>query len=365
MTVDDERIRFEILDYIRESSLDRFDEEVFDQLFLNLAASQCLYNQVYNRFVQSLNLHAISHWRDVPPIPVQFFKEFELRSYNDRSTEHFWESSGTTKRKSRTFLASNDHYDTVIERLWSRYVPNFPGITFRLIPDSSEWPNSSLSHFFQRGEFKEFEVLSSSVNYSWKRGYSLEEGTFSIKFSSLLKQFAALTEDNIPVRLCGTSYAIASIFDYMEKSNSRFRLSEGSTIIDTGGYKGLVRERTRSEFLEQAKHYLDIPPHNCLNEYGMSELSSHFWSTYVEGEEWWSVPPWVRVRSVNPLTGEEVEQGAGVFYDLANVWSCCAVQTQDLIEVRNEGGVQYVKPLGRMKDAELKGCSITAEQSFR
>jgi len=239
----------------------------------------------------------------------------------------------------------------VIEKLWKENVPKFEGNTYRLIPETSEWPHSSLAHFFTIGNST--EVVAEGCFRRWTPAYDSNDELISV--------FEFHEETETPLRLCGTSYAIASVFDHMEKLNVRFQLPEGSTIMDTGGYKGIVRDRSRDEFLGQAEYNLCIPSKNCLNEYGMSELSSHFWSHWIDGEEWWSVPPWVRVRSVDPFTGEDKNEGVGVFYDLANVWSCCAIQTQDIIEIKEGGGPEYIRPKGRMKEAELKGCSITAE----
>jgi hypothetical protein len=51
--------------------------------------------------------------------------------------------------------------------------------------------------------------------------------------------------------------------------------------------------------------------------------------------------------------------GALVHVDLANRSSCVAVQTEDLGVATPEGGIILI---GREKGAELRGCSLDAEQ---
>jgi hypothetical protein len=103
-----------------------------------------------------------------------------------------------------------------------------------------------------------------------------------------------------------------------------------------------------------------------VSEYGMSELSSQAYDKRIGTELNSSVPryfrfaPWARSQVVSPETGLEVgigETGLIQVYDLANVWSVMAIQTEDL-GVRHHDGVEL---LGRAEMAEAKGCSLMSE----
>jgi len=68
-------------------------------------------------------------------------------------------------------------------------------------------------------------------------------------------------------------------------------------------------------------------------------------------------PPWARVQIISPETGEEVAEGdTGLIriFDLANVFSVAAIQTEDL-GVRREKGFELI---GRAQLAEARGCSL-------
>ncbi|MEI7809208.1 MAG: acyl-protein synthetase, partial [Verrucomicrobiota bacterium] len=68
-------------------------------------------------------------------------------------------------------------------------------------------------------------------------------------------------------------------------------------------------------------------------------------------------PPWVRVQIVSPETGCEVAEGeTGLIriFDLANVFSVAAIQTEDLGIRRGED----FELVGRAQLAEPRGCSL-------
>ena len=132
--------------------------------------------------------------------------------------------------------------------------------------------------------------------------------------------------------------------------------------MDTGGMKTQKREILRPEFVRQAGDYLGIPEDHCINEYGMCEMSSQFYgigsSTHLEG------PVWVRTLVIDPSTGREAvdgETGLLRHFDLSNGESVMAIQTED---VGRKDGNGFIL-LGRAPEAEVKGCSISAEAFLR
>jgi hypothetical protein len=99
---------------------------------------------------------------------------------------------------------------------------------------------------------------------------------------------------------------------------------------------------------------LGISPENIICEYGMSELSSQ---AYAGADSKFQFPPWARVQIISPETGREVRDGeTGLIriFDLANVFSVAAVQTEDL-GIRRGDGFELI---GRAQMAEPRGCSL-------
>jgi hypothetical protein len=70
-------------------------------------------------------------------------------------------------------------------------------------------------------------------------------------------------------------------------------------------------------------------------------------------------PPWARVQIISPETGREVRDGeTGLIrlFDLANVRSVLAIQTEDIGVRRGE----RFELLGRATQSEPRGCSLMA-----
>jgi hypothetical protein len=144
------------------------------------------------------------------------------------------------------------------------------------------------------------------------------------------------------------------LLDYLAENNLQFRLPENSRVMETGGYKNRSRSLPKSELHALITERLGVPAENIVCEYGMSELSSQAY-TNVEGK--FAFPPWARAQIISPETGREVadgETGLNRVFDLANIFSVAAIQTEDL-GIRRGDGFELV---GRAQLAEPRGCSL-------
>jgi Acyl-protein synthetase, LuxE len=135
----------------------------------------------------------------------------------------------------------------------------------------------------------------------------------------------------------------------------------GSRVLETGGYKGRSRALPKNELHALITEWLGVAPGHIVCEYGMSELSSQAYDCKagqgVTAGRKFRFPPWARGQIVSPETGGEVgdgETGLIRIFDLANVYSVMAIQTEDVGVRRGEG----FELLGRATLAEARGCSI-------
>jgi hypothetical protein len=143
--------------------------------------------------------------------------------------------------------------------------------------------------------------------------------------------------------------------------NLRLKLPANSLVLETGGYKGRSRSMPKAELHALITERLGVPSSHILCEYGMSELSSQAYDlgprqTALRA---FHLPPWARARVISPETGREVSEGeTGLLcvFDLANVFSVMAIQTEDLALRRGKG----FNVLGRAVLAEPRGCSLTS-----
>ena len=127
--------------------------------------------------------------------------------------------------------------------------------------------------------------------------------------------------------------------------------------METGGYKGRTRTVPKAQLRQMISKFLGVPTSHVLSEYGMSELSSQ---AYDGAGGVFHFPPWARARIISPETGAEVgdgETGLLRVFDLANIGSVMAVQTEDLAVRRGDG----FELLGRAASSEPRGCSLMPE----
>jgi hypothetical protein len=200
------------------------------------------------------------------------------------------------------------------------------------------------------------------------REFGAEDSAFYVEGGQLLIE--KLVQDlceaqwaHQPVFLLGTAFAFVHLFDHLAEKNVKLELSPGSRAMETGGFKGRSREMPKAELYALFERFLGIPRARVVNEYGMTELSTQFYDLTMQAGRQTDVketPPWARVVIIDPNSGREAaENGHGLVrvYDLANLWSIMCVQTEDLGIARQNG----FEVLGRVAQAEVRGCSLTAE----
>ena len=95
------------------------------------------------------------------------------------------------------------------------------------------------------------------------------------------------------------------------------------------------------------------------SEYGMAELTSQ---AYSSGDGVFRAPGWMRVvvRDVNnPLKMLSAgSRGAVSIIDLANVWSCAFIATQDVGRTFEDGSFMIE---GRLSGSDIRGCNLLVQ----
>ena len=347
-------------------------EQAFDRLAVSLFGLQFDQNPSYRLLCESRNLSPprVAHWTQIPSVPALAFKEMDLSCLPPQERTAVFHSSGTTgQRPSRHF-----HGDVSLElyeaSLWpwfsthllpelSAAAPPNAQIPRRLVmlsPPPEVVPHSSLARMFatiqRQGNWNEsgfFGQLDVSGNWTLDTAAAV----------ACLKQAAEFRQATL---ILGTAFSLVHLLDHLHESGLAFQLPAGSRVMETGGYKGRSRALARPELHALISRYLGIPAGRIVCEYGMSELSSQAYDRAVSNtavNRRFGFPPWARVQIISAETGQEVGEGqTGLIrvFDLANVYSVLAIQTEDLGIRRGEG----FELLGRAQTAEPRGCSLAA-----
>jgi len=341
------------------------DDRQFNELALDLFTHQFERNESYRRFCELRRLTPgdVVHWSAIPTVPTAAFKEFELSCLPPELRTTVFHSSGTTGQKpSRHFhsVASLELYHASLLPWFGRHVVPGDSAERRAIlsltppPDHAE--HSSLAHMFG--------VLISEMGseQSAFAGTIGPDGAWWLNVEHAVAWLRDCVDTDAPVILLGTAFNLVHLLDHVVAQGVRMCLARGSTVMETGGYKGRSRELSKAELHRLITSCLGVPDSQIVCEYGMSELSSQAYDRFagaVSGGRLFRFPPWARFRIISPETGSEVltgESGLLRVFDLANAFSALAIQTEDLAVCRDDG----FELIGRSAVAEPRGCSLTS-----
>jgi len=333
----------------------------FSELALELFALQFQYNSAYRKICEARKYtpSVVEHWTQIPAVPTAAFKELELTSLTSAERTSVFHSSGTTEQKPSRHFHNAESLAVYETSLWHWFEFHFDrtGEFLFLTPNPIAAPRSSLVHMFETVRQKLALPASAFL------GAIGSDGSWLIDFSATMQRLQIAGETGRPLTLFGTAFSLVHLLDHLAENNLLFRLPNGSRVMETGGYKNRSRVLPKAELHALITERLGVARENIICEYGMSELSSQAYDGARHEAlgggtlRVFHFPPWAGVRIVSPETGSEVadgETGLIRLFDLANVFSVAAIQTEDL-GIRRGSGFEL---MGRAQLAELRGCSL-------
>jgi hypothetical protein len=312
----------------------RFGEGSFEDLILAAHAMQRVSCAPYGAYCASFEKP--TSWREIPAIPLAAFRDAAIRSFPAVETIRSFQTSGTTgEGYGEHHFRTLELYRSAALGGWKR--AGLPmGNAFCLMPSPEESQHSSLSCM---------------------AGWLAPKDRFFLGDWDRLAE--ALSRQEKALVLFGTALAFLDVFEWL--GNRAIRLPAGSVAVETGGYKGTNRSLPKPELYALFQKHLGLGADDIRNEYGMTELSSQFYSRGLGNPH--RGGPWVRALVINPENGTEcAEDETGILriFDLANVGSCCALQTRDLA-VRRGADFELI---GRDPAALPRGCSRAVDEFF-
>ena len=292
-------------------------------------------------------------WREIPAVPASAMKSVELRAAPAVVT---FRSSGTTagERRSVHHHPFPDLYRLVIDR-------SFPGFC---LPRGDRPPMLSLIPTFEPARESSLSFMVDHVLAAFGgEGSANTVGVRGVDLDSTLPWLRRHESDGAPCLVLSTALALDQCLRGLESRDLRFGLPSGSALFVTGGFKTRHAELTLEDLLARLEDRLAIAPSGVVQEYGMTELTSQAYTRALLGgpTDLFVCPPWMRTRVLDPRTLEEAatgDTGLLALFDLANLGSVLHLLTEDLARMEDDG----FRLLGRASGAELRGCSLTAEE---
>jgi len=325
----------------------------FNERALELFGLQFEHNPAYRKICEGRRRIPASpgHWTQIPFVPTAAFKEWDLSGIPPEARTGVFHSSGTTEQKPSRHFHSPDSLNLYETALWASFRKNViePPVNYDLLvltPPPELVPHSSLVHMFKTIQRK---LGALEPVYA---GDIAADGAWVLDFAAAL---AALENGSGPKLILGTAFSFVHLLDFLADKNRRLHLPAQSRVMETGGYKNRSRTMPKAALHSLITRHLGVLRENIICEYGMSELSSQAYDSNPERH--FHFPSWTRAQIISPETGAEMadgETGLIRIFDLANVFSVAAIQTEDLAVRRGDG----FELLGRAALAEPRGCSL-------
>lgn len=308
----------------------------FNAVALEIFRFQYKYCDVYHNFVDMLNINPnkITHYNDIPFLPVEFFKSHSVIS-SKKTPQVTFTSSGTTgNTTSKHMVISEKIYsDSFISGFKQFYGNPDDWVILALLPAYLERNGSSLVY-----------MCNSLINESKHP----ESGFYLNEYDNLQNLLNILKKRKQKTLLIGVTFALLDMAE-----NYRVNFPE-LVVMETGGMKGRRREMIRDELHNKLQQGFGVK--KIHSEYGMTELLSQ---AYSKGDGIFNCPPWMKIiiRDINdPLSVEKTGKSGGVnVIDLANIYSCSFIATQDLGKIYNNSSFEI---LGRFDNSDVRGCNL-------
>lgn len=310
------------------------DSNNFESLALEAFKYQASNNPIYEKYLKllSINVSNVKSIAEIPFLPISFFKTQQIKT-------GYWEeqiifkSSGTTGSvRSKHYTQDLEWYKRVSKTCFEQvYGPVEDYTIFALLPSYLEREGSSLiymvEHFIQLAD--------------------KHSGFFLNEYEQLIDKIQQAQQQHKKILLIGVSFALLELAE-----NYSVNLRD-SIVMETGGMKGRRKEMIRKDLHAILRNSFQV---ECIHsEYGMTELMSQ---AYASKNGQFLESPFIKIllRDLNdPFDVGRVRSGGINIIDLANIHSCCFIETQDM-GLKNDDDTFEV--LGRVDNSEIRGCNL-------
>lgn len=307
----------------------------FEKIALQVFKYQAENNSVYKEYINNLcvKVNEVKNIKQIPFLPIEFFKSKKVICKN-RSYEIIFTSSGTTgENTSKHLVADLKLYEESFLKAFKEFYGKIDDYCIlALLPNYLEREGSSLIYMTE-------QLIKESKNNN--------SGFYLYDYEKLIKTIKEQQKQNNKIILLGVTYALLDIAE-----NYELNLKD-VIVMETGGMKGKRKEMTRSELHEFLCNKFKIK--EIHSEYGMTELLSQ---AYSKGNGIFETPAWMEILirdATDPFTYLEENKVGGInVIDLANLYSCSFIETQDLGKIE-KGDFEI---LGRFDKSQIRGCNL-------
>lgn len=314
-------------------------ENDFEAVALAVFQFQYQNNETYRAYCNSIKIDAaqVNTLTQIPFLPIQFFKNKVITS-TLFEPQVIFESSGTTGSiNSKHYIKDLEIYEESFNNCFELFYGNIKEYCILgLLPSYLERDNASLVYM---------------VDHLIKQSKNVNSGFYLNDFQKLSDTILRNEINKQKTLLIGVSFALLDFTDAFQ-----FDL-EHTIVMETGGMKGRREEISKDALHQILKEKFGIK--NIHSEYGMTELLSQ---SYSFGNNIFKSPPWKKIilRSEDdPFEIKSISDkpitGAVNIIDLANIYSCSFIATDDMGKLHPDGSFEI---MGRLENSDIRGCGL-------
>jgi hypothetical protein len=286
-----------------------------------------------------INPRSVTSLHRIPFLPIQFFKTHKVTT-TGFNAEIIFESSGTTNS------VNSKHFIKDV----GLYKENFIRIFELFYGDPSEWCIIGLLPSYLEREHSSLVMM---VNDLIIQSDNSQSGFYLNEYKKLYHTLLHNEFLQQPTLLIGVTFGL---LDFAEQYSMSLKYT---TVMETGGMKGRRKEMLRSEVQDILMNKLGVK--SIHSEYGMTELLSQ---AYSKEKGIFKCPPWMKVLlrdEDDPVSiksgNKESTTGLINVIDLANIYSCAFIATDDIGKLYSNGSFEV---LGRSDNSDIRGCTLMA-----
>lgn len=320
----------------------------------------------YKSFLSAVDYDSskVKSIEDIPFFPVRMFKEYDLLSIDKSEVFKTMTSSGTTGQKVSKIFVDKDNARlqqkvmiTILSDYWGK--KRLP----MLIIDTPQVVKDRKMFTARGAAILGLQVAARDMVYVLNEDMSLNEKVLD----DFLEKYSGQ-----PFIMFGFTFLVwQHLYQELKKSDKKVDMSNG-WLMTGGGWKKLESEAiSREEFKERMSEQCGIK--HFLDHYGMVEQTGCIYAECECGHLHASIYSDVIIRDYKDFSPCKIgEKGIiQVVSVLPHAYPGHSLLTEDEGIILGEDDCpcgrkgKYIEILGRMKNAELRGCSDTYADKFK
>lgn len=300
---------------------------------------------------------------EIPFVPIRIFKELKMKSISDENVFKIMMSSGTSGQKqSKIYL---DKENAILQ----------PKVLLRILGDFVGPKRLPMLVIDSRATIRDRRLFTTRGATIMGLDFMAKKMVFALDDEMVLDMDALMdfvsTYGKDRFLIFGFTFMVwQHLFDEIERRNIKLDLSNGY-LLTAGGWKKLKNEAVSNEdFKKRGERVCGI--RHYVDHYGMAEQTGCIYAECEYGHLHASIYSDIIVRRYKDFAPSEYgERGfIQVLSCLPHSYPGHSILTEDEGIILGEDDCpcgrkgKYIKVLGRMKNAEIRGCSDTYAASF-